>query len=156
MNTSRKIGLAVSLQMGFLMGTVFTLIAMLRQGSINWAGLILSILLSMAISAIWGSIISIRKISDWVIGKWKIDPEKQKMLCRIIEAIVGSVVYTPLLCTVFLLINVGFHNPMFFKIWILELLLDLVIAFFLSLVFSPLIMKIALRAAVPTKKAKND
>lgn len=146
MKVSRKIGIVISLQMGFVMGTTFTLLSMIKQGGVHAIvpmGVIVSALLSMIISGVWGGIISMKDISEYISRKINLNPVKQKFAYNLLEAVVGDLCFTPLLCTFFVIKNVGIHNPMFMKIWLSTLALDLLITIPLNLIFVPIFKKVA-------------
>lgn len=146
MKISRKIGIIISLQMGFVMGAVFTAISMAKQGGIHAivpVGVLSSALMSMLISGVWGSIISMKDLSEGAARLLRINPVKQKFAYNLLEALVGDLVFTPLLCTFFVVKNIGIHNPMFVKIWISSLVLDFLICIPLNFIFCPLFKKVA-------------
>ena len=146
MKISRKIGIIISIQMGFIMGAVFTAISMAKQGGIHAivpVGVIISALISMVISGVWGGIISMKDLSEGAARLLRINPAKQKIAYNLVEAIVGDIVFTPLLCTFFVVKNIGIHNPMFVKIWLSSLVLDFLICIPLNLIFCPIFKKIA-------------
>lgn len=155
MKITRKIGIVISAQMGLVLGMVFTTISMARQGTIVPIGIVISGLMSMVISAIWGGIISMKDLNDKIVRKFRLNPAKQKFLCSLLEALVGDICFTPLLCTFFIIKNVGVHNPMFMKIWLSTLLIDFLICIPLNLIFCPLFRRIAFKIfKVPVAKSE--
>lgn len=146
MKISRKIGIVISMQMGFVMGITFTLISMIKQGGVHAIvpiGVIISGLISMVISGILGGIISMKDLSEGAAVKLHINPARQKIAYNILEAIIGDIAFTPILCTFFIIKNVGIHNPMFVKIWLSTLVLDFIICIPLNLIFCPIFKKVA-------------
>ena len=143
MKITRKTGIVISMQMGFVMGTVFTLISMIKTGNIVPIGIIVSALISMIISGVWGGIISMKDLSEGVARKLQINPARQKLKYTFIEAIIGDICFTPILCTFFVIKNVGVHNPIFAKALISTLLIDFIICLPLNMVFCPLFKKVA-------------
>lgn len=143
MKISRKIGIVVSLQMGLVMGAVFTLLSMIKTGQIVPIGIIISALISAVISAVWGGIISMKGLSEGAARLLHINPAKQKFLYNVIESVIGAVMFTPILCTFFVIKNVGLDNPMFVKIWLSTLALDMLICLPLNFIFCPLFKKVA-------------
>jgi len=143
MTIAKKIGILVSALMGLVMGATFTTISMIQNGNIVPIGIIVSAVISAVISAIWGGVISMKNLSEGAARKLKINPAKQKLLYNLVEAVIGAIMFTPLLCTFFIIKNVGISNPMFFKILLSSMLIDLIICIPLNLVFCPLFKKIA-------------
>lgn len=143
MKISRKIGIVISLQMGLVMGMTFTAISMAKQGSVVPIGVIISGIISMIISGVWGGIISMKDLSEGAARLLRLNPARQKIAYNLVEAIVGDLAFTPILCTFFVIKNVGIHNPMFMKIWLSTLALDILICIPLNLVFCPIFKKIA-------------
>ena len=143
MKISRKIGIVISLQMGLVMGMTFTAISMAKQGSIVPIGVIISGIISMIISGVWGGIISMKDLSEGAARLLRLNPARQKIAYNLVEAIVGDLAFTPILCTFFVIKNVGIHNPMFMKIWLTTLALDFLICIPLNLIFCPIFKKIA-------------
>ena len=143
MKISRKIGIVISLQMGLVMGMTFTAISMAKQGGIVPIGVIISGIISMIISGVWGGIISMKDLSEGAARLLRLNPARQKIAYNLVEAIVVDLAFTPILCTFFVIKNVGIHNPMFMKIWLSTLALDILICIPLNLVFCPIFKKIA-------------
>jgi hypothetical protein len=147
MKVSRKIGIVISLQMGLVTGMTFTALSMFKQGGIHALvpiGILISGIVSMIISGVWGGIISMKDLSEGAaIRLFHLNPAKNKIAYNVVEAIVGDLAFTPILCTFFVIKNVGIHNPMFMKIWLSTLLLDFLICIPLNLVFCPIFKKIA-------------
>ncbi len=143
MNIVRKMGIVISLQMGLVMGAVFTLISMIQSGKIIPIGIIISALISAVISAIWGGIISMKDLTEKAAKLCRINPAKQKFLYNLLEAVIGAIMFVPILCTFFIVKNVGVDNPMFVKIWLSSLLLDFVVCIPLNFIFCPIFKKVA-------------
>lgn len=143
MKISRKIGIIISLQMGFVMGATFTTISMIKTGNVVPIGIIISALISAVISGIWGGLISMKDLSEGAARKLSINPARQKIAYNLVEAIIGDIVFTPLLCTFFIIKNVGIHNEMFLKIWLINLGIDFLICIPLNLIFCPIFKKVA-------------
>ena len=143
MKIARKIGIVVSVQMGLVMGAVFTIISMVQNGNVVPIGIIISALISAVISGVLGGVISMKALAEGAARLFHINPAKHKLLYNFIEAIIGAIVFTPVLCTFFIIKNVGFDNPMFVKIWLSSLLLDFLVCIPLNFVFCPLFKKVA-------------
>ena len=143
MKISRKIGIVISAQMGLVMGTVFTTISMIKTGQVIPIGIVISALTSSVISAIWGGIISMKDMSESLARKLHLNPVKQKIQYNLVEALIGDIFFTPLLCTFFVVKNVGIQNPMFLKIWLTTLAIDFLICIPLNLIFCPIFKTIA-------------
>jgi hypothetical protein len=62
-----------------------------------------------------------KDLSEGIARKLSINPARQKIACNLVEAIIGDIVFIPLLCTFFIIKNVGIHNEMFLKIWLINL-----------------------------------
>ena len=138
MKISRKIGIVISIQMGLVMGATFTAISMIKTGQVMPIGIILSALMSACISGVWGGIISMKDISENVARKLHLNPARQKIQYNLVEALIGDLVFTPLLCTFFIIKNIGISNPMFVQIWLSSLITDFLICIPLNLIFCPL------------------
>lgn len=134
----RRIGALISLQMGLAMGITFSLISMIRQGHIVPMGIVTSALISMAISTIIGFFIPMKKLSEGTAKFLHCDPTRHKFLYNLIEAIIGALVFVPIIATFFIIMNVGIHNPMFVKILLSTLLVDFIVTIPLNLIFCPL------------------
>lgn len=145
MKITRKIGIVISVQMGFVMGAIFTLISMAKNGNIIPIGIIISALISAVISGVWGGIISMKDLSEGAARRLSINPAKQKVKYNMIEALIGDICFTPILCAFFIIKNVGIHNPMFVKILLINFAIDFVVCFFLNLIFCPIFKKVASR-----------
>lgn len=146
MKISRKIGIVISIQMGLVMGATFTTLSMIKGGGVHAIqpiGILISALISMVISAVWGGIISMKDLSEGAARLLRLNPARQKIAYNLVEAVVGDICFTPLLCTFFVIKNVGIHNPMFVKIWLSSLALDFLICIPLNLIFCPIFKKIA-------------
>ena len=146
MKMSRKIGIVISIQMGFVMGATFTTLSMVKNGGFHAIvpmGILISALISMVISGVWGGIISMKGITEGIARKLNLNPSKQKIAYNLLEAVVGDVCFTPILCTFFVVKNVGIQNPMFVKIWLTTLALDFLICIPLNLIFCPIFKKVA-------------
>lgn len=143
MKITRKVGIVISVQMGFVLGAIFTAISMVKTGNVIPIGIIISALISAVISGVWGGIISMKDLSEGAARKLQINPAKQKFLYNLVEALIGDICFTPILCTFFVAKNVGVHNPMFVKIWLTTLAIDFLICIPVNLIFCPFFKKIA-------------
>ena len=143
MKITRKIGIIISMQMGFVMGAVFTFISMIKTGNIVPIGIVISALISMVISGVWGGIISMKDLAEGAARKLQINPARQKLKYTFIEALIGDICFTPILCTFFVIKNVGVHNPIFAKALISTMLIDILICIPLNMIFCPLFKKVA-------------
>ena len=143
MNIIRKVGLTISACVGFLLGTIFTTINMIKTGEVVPIGILISALSSMIISGVAGLVIPMRTIADTLAQKFHINPAKQRFLYDLVQGVVGDMIFTPILCTFFIIKNVGIHNPMFFRIWGSNLIVDFLIALPLTMIFVPLFKKFA-------------
>lgn len=145
MTMQRKMGILVSMQMGILMGSTFTFMSMMRQGGIHAVqpiGILISALISMVMSGVIGAILPVKEISE-KIGKKVLKKESTRSFgWKLIEALVGAVIYTPILCTFFVLKNVGIHNPMIVQILFSTMAIDFVVCIFLSLIFTQPIVRL--------------
>lgn len=139
----RLVGSFISLQIGLLMGMTFTAISMAKQGHIVPIGIITSGLMSAVISAVVGFFISMKTLGEGAAKLLKCDPVQHKFLYNVIEAIIGDMVFTPILGTFFITMNVGIHNPMYWKILLTSLVVDFLIAIPLNVIFCPLFKAIA-------------
>ena len=143
MKITRKIGIVISVQMGFVMGAVFTTISMIKTGNIVPIGIIISALISMVISGVWGGIISMKDLTEGAARKLQINPARQKLKYNFIEALIGDLFFTPILCTFFVIKNVGVHNPIFVRALFSTMLIDILICIPLNMIFCPLFKKVA-------------
>jgi hypothetical protein len=143
MNVVRKVGLTISACVGFLLGAIFTTINMVKMGNVIPIGILISALSSMIISAIVGFIVPMRDIADGLAEKLKINPSQQRFLYNLVQGIVGDLIFTPILCTFFVIKNVGIHNPMILQILGMNLLIDFLVALPLTMIFVPLFKKLA-------------
>lgn len=143
MKIAKKIGIVVSLQMGLVMGAVFTTISMVQNDKIIPVGIVISALISAVISGILGSVISMKTLAEGSARLLHINPAKHHFLYNFVEAIIGAIVFTPVLCTFFIIKNVGIDHPMFIKIWLSSLLLDFLVCIPLNFIFCPIFKKIA-------------
>lgn len=148
--TMMKVGILISLCNGLVLGTVFSIIGMSKspQGIIPM-GVVTSALLSAVISIIIGLIIPMKIVSDKVHAKLGINPARQKALAWFVEGIVGDLIFTPILCTVFVIMNIvqghiDPHAPKF-MVWLKELGLDLLVALPITLIIVPLVRKLAFK-----------
>ena len=96
----RKKTLLMSLFMGIIMGTVFTVTSQLKnQGRIIIMGLITSIIISVVISCILGLIIPMKTVNEKVCEKMNIDPES-KIKALFATSFVDNLIFTPLNCII--------------------------------------------------------
>lgn len=138
MKLSRKIGILISVQMGLIMGATFTTISMIQNKKVIAIGIVISALISAIISGIIGGIIPMKDISEKTAHILKIDTVKNKILYNLIEAVIGAAIFTPILCSFFVLKNVGIHNPHLLQIWMSTLLTDFLVGIPLNCIFCPL------------------
>ncbi len=140
-----KVGAVISLGNGLILGALFSSLGMLKNGGIVPVGLIISILISMVISLIVGFLIPPKKVFDTVISLIHADPHKQRYLCAVIEGLVGDIIFTPILCTFFIIKNVGIQSPVFLRAWLSGLGTDFLIALPITMLSVPLLRKLAFR-----------
>lgn len=149
--TMMKVGILISLCNGLVLGSVFSSIGMIRspQGRIMPMGVVTSALLSAVISIIVGLMIPMKSVTDKVHMKLGIDPARQKAPAWFVEGVVGDLIFTPILCTFFIIMNrvqgrIDPHAPIF-MVWLKELGLDLLVALPITMVIVPLVRKLAFK-----------
>lgn len=143
MKIGRKISIVISLFMGAVMGAVFTLMSMLKTGNVIPIGIVVSALISMALSIIIGFIIPMKEVSEGLARLFRINPARQKFIYNLLEAVVGDLIFTPFLCTFFIIKNVGIHNPVFGKALVSSLIIDFILGIPICFIFCPLFKKLA-------------
>lgn len=155
----RKKTLLMSLFMGIIMGTVFTVMAQLKnQGRIIVMGLITSIIISIIISCIIGLIVPMKTVNEKVCEKLRIEPD-MKIRTLLATAFVDNLIFTPLNCIVnfwygmamgltdlppdvvnpFQRMAFCVQLPYFVPALISTLLLDLAVGYILCLIATPFI-----------------
>ena len=148
--TMMKVSILISLCNGLVLGTVFSSIGMAGspQGIIPM-GVVTSALLSAVISIIVGLIIPMKVVTEKVNMKLGINPARQKALAWFVEGLVGDLIFTPILCTFFVVKNIidGHIPPQApkFMVWLKELGLDLLVALPVTMIIVPLVRKLAFR-----------
>lgn len=161
----RKKSILMSLFMGTLMGIVFTLFAQLKnQGTIIPMGLIMGILISIVISCLIGLIMPMKKINEIVDRKFRA-AGGNKIAGALVAALINDLIFTPLNCCVNMWFGMAMgltdlppevtnifqrmafciKLPYFVPALISTLIIDLIIGFFLCLLFTPFINKITNR-----------
>lgn len=148
--TMMKVGALISLCNGIVLGTLFSIIGMSKspQG-IMPMGVVTSALLSAVLSVVIGLLIPMKNLSEKAEMKLGIDPARQKALAWLVEGVIGDLIFTPILCTFFIIMNrvqgrIDPHAPIV-MVWLKELGLDLLIALPVNLLIVPLVRKPAFR-----------
>ena len=145
-----KVGMIISLGNGLVLGSLFSAIGMANSPSgIIPMGVVTSALLSAVISIIIGLIVPMGLVSQKVTTKLGINPARQKFLGVLVEGIVGDLIFTPILCTFFVVKNFmqGLIPPQVpkFPFWLKELGLDLLVALPVTMIIVPLLRKLAFK-----------
>lgn len=151
MKITRKVSLIISLFVGLVLGAVFTTLAMIMspEGKIIVPGIIISALISMVISGIIGVIVSMKDFTDKIALKFGINPVTAKLKYNLLQALIGDLIFTPILCTFFFIKNAlpsmpkNLPVPAYICAWGKTLLLDLAIAYVLTFFLCPLFKKLA-------------
>lgn len=101
-----------------------------------------------------------KDLTDNFARKFRINPITEKVKYNLLQALIGDVCFTPLLCTFFIIKNVGVQNPMFVQIWLSTLLMDFLICFPLNLIFCPIFKNVAFKvfkiSAAPNEENNNQ
>ncbi|MBP5493078.1 MAG: hypothetical protein J6Y08_09555 [Clostridiales bacterium] len=146
----RKVSCLISFGNGLVLGAVFSAIAMARspQGIIPM-GVITSAILSALLSVIIGLLIPMKNVTDKAYMKCGVNPAKDRIRAALIEGLVGDFIFTPLLCTFFVVKNIieGRIPEEVPKViyWLRELGIDLLIALPITMIMVPLLRKLAFK-----------
>jgi len=145
-NTEMKqLGMKMGLLMGTTIGFVNSLIGNLSSGRFTVSGFLISFLISFAVSQILGRIVPVRKISEQCLKKANARPGTGKG--RVIEALVTTLVYSPIMTFVMILFaylrarSHGVQLP-FGPMLLRSECISIVSSFILSYLLSPIYLKL--------------
>lgn len=101
----KKIGILMSVYMGLIMSFCLSLAGTLMGGHFTIPGWLVSFAISLVISLIIGFLVPIKKVSDAICRKFKVEPES--MDGNRISSLVSDIIYTPVITVVMVVIMVG-------------------------------------------------
>ena len=145
----KRIGRQMGLLMGASIGLVNSLVGNLSSGRFTVSGFLISFLISFAISQILGRFVPVRKISESLLKKANARPGTGKG--RVIEALVTTLVYSPVMTFVMILIaylrarSHGVQLP-FGMMLLRSECISIVSSFILSYLLSPIYMNFLIKA----------
>lgn len=144
----KKIGMQMSLLMGVTLSFCLSLTGILSSGNFTIPGFLISFLISTLISLVIGFLIPMKKVSDSVCKKLKLQPGKLSARC--VESLVSDLIYTPIitLCMVAMAHRQAASHgkvipflPMFGKSLLVSMLVGFVLIFFFMPFYLKLLMK---------------
>lgn len=104
MNTMKKMGLIMSVLMGFTMSIILSLVGTLGSGHFTVMGWLKSFAISLVISLILGFIIPMKKVSDAACSKAGVSVNTIKG--RLLGSLISDLIYTPLITLIMVAIAV--------------------------------------------------
>ncbi len=155
----RNVGTMVGVLMGLLISLVLSIVGPLRSGHFTVVSMLVSFLCSSIISVLIGIFVPIKSITDGACTAMKISP--QKILGRLISAFISDLMYTPLVTFLMVLMNykrakMRNHDLNFGHMYLGNLVLSFVIAYFLIVIFLPLIIKLSISILHPQEEDAEE
>lgn len=144
----KKAGMRMSILMGASMSLILSSIGLLSAGQLNLRSLLINFVISFAISFLIGLIVPMRKISDALIRKMKLEPGSLK--ARLSEALISDLCYSPLMT--FIMVFIAYRQAVshgaripFLPMLLKSECISLIAAFVVIYLLSPVLKKIAFK-----------
>jgi len=151
----KKIGILMSILMGFTMSLVLSFLGTMMSGHFSIPSWLISFGISFAISLVIGFIVPIKKVCDYVCQKLSVNPQSLKG--NAISSFISDLIYTPIITVSMVVIMVGNAQkqmaalgitegvPTIPQVLIPSLISCFIVGYFVIFITQPLFLKMLLK-----------
>ena len=152
------VGMVTGVLIGILISIVLSVVGPIISGHPSVPSVLVSLLCSSIMSILIGLFVPIKKITDGACSRMKMSPDG--LLGRIVFALLSDLFFTPIISFLMVFMNykrARMHdsNVALGRMYFGNLIVSYSVAFFLILIFTPLLVKLAIKLVSNVANAEN-